>query len=120
MDRSTALMTLVEGSIFHATTPNGASFICLVTSVANGQIWPRRVTTQEQLVFDRATGTAEISGNPVACTIHSTAPLPTKIHEALLQLDRRYGAGDDPRLRPGGDRRFAVRWQVLAGRSVMI
>jgi hypothetical protein len=99
MDRSTALKALVEGSIFHATTPNGASFICLVTLVANSQIWARRVTTQEQLVFDRATGIAEISDNSVACTIDSTAPLPANIHEVLLQLDRRYGTGDDPRLR---------------------
>jgi hypothetical protein len=49
MNRSIALMTLTEGNIFHATTPNGASFICLVTSVAKSQIWARRVTTQEQL-----------------------------------------------------------------------
>jgi hypothetical protein len=99
MDRSTALMSLVEGSIIHATTPNGASYICLVTLIANGQIWARRVTTQEQLGFDRATGIAEVGDDSVMCTIDSTAPLPTDIHEVLLQLDRRYGAGDDPRLR---------------------
>jgi hypothetical protein len=98
-DRSTALMALSEGDIFHATTPNGASFICLVTSVANGQICARRVTTQEQLAFDRATGIAEIGDDSVACTIDSIAPSPAKVREVLLQLDQRYGAGDDPRLR---------------------
>src|SRR3954469_16570190 len=99
VDRSTALKALVEASIFHATTPNGASFICLVTLVANGQIWARRVTTQEHLVFDLTTGLAEISDNSVVCTIDTTAPLPANIHEVLLKLDRRYGAGEDSRLR---------------------
>jgi len=99
MDRSTALMALAEGDIFHATTPNGASFICLVTSVANSQICARRVTTQEQLVFDRVAGIAEIGDTSAACTIDSVAPLPVEIREVMLQLDRRYGAGDDPRLR---------------------
>jgi hypothetical protein len=99
MDRSTALMALVEGSIFHALAPNGASAICLVTLIANGQIWARRVTTQEQFVFDRATGTADIGDDSVGYTIDSTAPLPGEIRKVLLQLDRRYGAEDDPRLR---------------------
>jgi hypothetical protein len=35
----------------------------------------------------------------VACTIDSIAPLPTEIREVMVQLDRRYGEGDDPRLR---------------------
>jgi hypothetical protein len=87
MNRSLALMTLTEGNIFHATTPNGASFICLVTSVAKSQIWARRVTTQEQLVFDRAAGIAEIGDTSVACTIDSIAPLPTEIREVMVQLD---------------------------------
>jgi hypothetical protein len=65
MDRSAALMVLVEGSIFHATTPNGASCICLVTSVANGQIGARRITTQKQLAFNRTTGIAKIGDGSV-------------------------------------------------------
>jgi hypothetical protein len=99
MDRRTALMALVEGSVFHATTSNGASCICLVTLIANGQISARRITPQEQLVFDRESGLAEIGDDSVVCTIDSIAPLPTDIHEVLLQLDRRYGVGDDLRLR---------------------
>jgi hypothetical protein len=99
MDRRTALVALAKGDIFHAMTPNGASFICLVTSVANSQICARRVTTQEQLAFDRVAGIADVGDGSVACTIDSVAPLPVDIREVVLQLDRRYGAGDDPRLR---------------------
>jgi len=99
LDRSTTLIALAEGDIFHAATPNGASFICLVTSVANSQIFARRVTTQEQFVFDRVAGIAEIGDGSAVCTIDSVVPLPVEIREVILQLDRRYGAGDDPRLR---------------------
>ena len=99
MDRSSALMALGDGDIFHATTPNGASYICLVTSVANNEIYARRVTTQEKLVFDRAAGVAEIGQGPVPCTIDSIAQLPAELREVLLKFDLRYGAGDDSRLR---------------------
>jgi hypothetical protein len=98
MDRSSALLALGDGDIFHATAHNGASYICLVTSVANNGIYARRVTTQEKLVFDRAAG-AEIAEASVPCTIDSIAPLPAEVRDVLLQLDRRYGAADDSRLR---------------------
>ena len=99
MDRNIALMALVEGSIFHATTPNGASCICLVNSITDNEIGTTRITTQEKFVFDRATGTAEVGDDLAVCTIDSLAPLPAEIHEVLLQLDRRYGNGDNPALR---------------------
>ncbi|MCP3391233.1 hypothetical protein NLM27_20825 [Bradyrhizobium sp. CCGB12] len=99
MDHSTALTTLVEGNIFQASFPNGASCICLVNSIADDEIRATRITTQEKFVFDRATGAAVIGDGLAVCTINSIAPLPAEIHETLLQLDRRYGSGDYPTLR---------------------
>jgi hypothetical protein len=98
VNRSIALTALVEGSVFRATTPNGASYICLVNSTSDNKIRATRITTQEKLVFDRSTGTAEISADEVVCTIDSIAPLPTEVYDILLRLDRRYGHGDDPAL----------------------
>jgi hypothetical protein len=99
MDHNPALTALVEGNIFHATFPNGASCICLVNSIADDEIRATRITTQEKFFFDRATGTAVVGDDLAVCTINSIAPLPTEIHEVMLRLDRRYGAGEDPRLR---------------------
>ena len=96
MDRGKALSALAEGSIFHATTPNGASCICLVNSITDNEIRATRITTQEKFVFDRVTGTAEIGDDLAVCAIDSLAPLPADVHEVLLQLYRRYGSGDDP------------------------
>ena len=55
-DRKPLLAKLDVGDIFHAEYPNGAKCICLVLSVNDATIDARRVTSQENLEFDRQTG----------------------------------------------------------------
>ena len=55
-DRETALRSLAMGDIFHGRSPNGASLVCLITSVNDSTIYARRITTQDDLKFDRRTG----------------------------------------------------------------
>ena len=112
MDRSTALIALAEGNIFHATTPNGASFICLVTSV-NSQICARRVTTQEQFVFDRVAGIAEIGDASAPGTIDSVAPLPVEIRQVHAATRPEIRSGRRSSTAEEGNRRAGVRWRVL-------
>jgi hypothetical protein len=89
-NRETALRNLAIGDIFHASAPNGASIVCLVTSVDPNKISARRIHTQENLEFDRQTGIE--SGNAsVHSRIDSVAPLPPDVHEVFLSMDRKYG-----------------------------
>ena len=88
------LSRLVVGDIFHAKCPNGASFICLVEAVTDDRILARRVTTQDNVEFDRNTGTT--LENEVPCTIDSIAPLPLEIHNIMLGLDRKMRLQRDP------------------------
>jgi hypothetical protein len=95
-DRKTALGKLAVGDIFHAESPNGASLICLVTSVTETTIQARTVTTQRHLEFDRQTGIAEYGDEPIICTVDSTAPLPVEIHNVMLGIDRKFRLEQDP------------------------
>ena len=95
-ERADAIEKLTVGDIFHAESPNGASLICLVTSVTKATILARTVTTQRNYEFDRQTGIAESGAERVPCTIDSVARLPAAMHDALLELDRRYRLGSDP------------------------
>ncbi len=90
-DRETALGKVDVGDIFHARSPNGASLVCLATSVSETTIHARRITTQEDVQFDRKTGVASGIG-AVQSRIDSVAPLPADIHDVLVELDRKYGA----------------------------
>jgi hypothetical protein len=49
---------LLVGDIFHASTPNGASLICLTTVVMDATIQGGTVTHQMHPGFDRETGIA--------------------------------------------------------------
>ncbi|CAN5917025.1 hypothetical protein BH11PSE3_BH11PSE3_37080 [soil metagenome] len=89
IDRKSALRRLVVGDICHGTCPNGASLICLVEAVTDDRIEARRVTTQDHVVFDRATGLTLPIDDHAGCTIDSIAPLPVAIHNVMLGLDRR-------------------------------
>jgi hypothetical protein len=92
-DRQALLHGLSVGDIFHAGRPDGASFICLVFSVTDTTIGARRITTQHYLEFDWVTGIGADEGRiPV---IDSVKPLPAEFHQAMLELDRRYGSGQD-------------------------
>ncbi len=90
VDRKTALEGLSVGDIFHAESPNGASLICLVEYVTNTTINARTVTTQKHLEFDRRTGIADLGGEAVPCVVDSVAPLPVDIHNAMLDIDRKF------------------------------
>jgi hypothetical protein len=89
-DRRTLLAKLDIGDIFHAESPSGASLICLVLSVDQTTIRARRVTTQENLEFDRRTGVTISDDEEVPCVIDSVASLPAEIHNVFLELDQKY------------------------------
>lgn len=94
-DRETALRTIGVGNIFHARSPNGASLVCLVTSVSINTIYARRITTQEDLEFDRQTG-IESGKERILSRIDSVAPLPADVHDVFVELDRKYRIERDP------------------------
>lgn len=88
-DRETALRRLAAGDIFHGRSPNGASLVCLVTSVTESTIGARRITTQDELAFDRQTG---VEIGDVRSRIDCVAPFPPDIRDIFLALDRKYRA----------------------------
>jgi hypothetical protein len=88
-DRETALRSLAVGDIFHGRSPNGASLVCLVTSVTESTIRARRVTTQDDIEFDRQNG---IELGDVRSRIDCVEPFPADIHDVFLELDRKYQA----------------------------
>jgi hypothetical protein len=90
-DRKSLIGNLGVGDIFHAEYPNGASCVCLVLSVNDATIQARRVTTQENLEFDRQTGVEKANDEPLG-VINSVMPLPAEIHDIFLALDKKYGA----------------------------
>jgi hypothetical protein len=90
---------LSVGDIFHATcASSGASLICLIEAIEADKIVSRRVTTQDQVEFEIATGVALPVTRKDRCLIDSVTPLPPEIHDALLGLDRRMRSpdGDKP------------------------
>jgi len=93
-----ALALLSVGDICHAAALSNASVILLVTKTDAGRIFARRVTTQQEVIFDRSTGQAvepqEAAG---AVWIDCLEPLPDAHRNALTGLDRRYrlARGDD-------------------------
>jgi len=80
---------LAVGDIFHASCPSKASFICLVEEVTNERIASRRITTQEHVDFELATGLTLPRSDEVRCRIDSIAPVPVAIHNVLLGLERK-------------------------------
>ncbi|MGH7153590.1 MAG: hypothetical protein ACREF3_06640 [Acetobacteraceae bacterium] len=88
--REAAFVNLAVGDIFHAESPNGASLLCLVTSLTDASIQARTVTTQICLQFDRRTGIAEWGNHSVPCTIDSIAPLPADIRDIVLGIDVKF------------------------------
>jgi hypothetical protein len=94
--RETAIENIAVGDIFHATSPNGASLICLALEVTDETIGSQTLTSMYELKFDRKTGTAErdFHGEKVVCTIDSVAPLPDDFKETLLAMYRAYLSED--------------------------
>jgi len=98
--REAAIRSIAVGDLFHATSPNGASLICLALSVTDTTIVSRTVTSIYDLEFDRATGVVErdFHGERVRCTIDSIAPLPQDYKKTLIELHRVFSTkteGDD-------------------------
>lgn len=87
-ERESALQRLSVGDIFHARASNGASLVCLVTSVSGGRIFARRIHTQEEVEFDQQSG---FEAGSVHTRIDSVAPPPAEISKVLLDQDRKYG-----------------------------
>jgi hypothetical protein len=85
--RQQILRNLVAGDLFHATSTNGASILCIATGIGETTINARRLLVFEYLSFDRVTGNADGS------VIDSVAPLPIDIHNVLMSLDRRHRLG---------------------------
>ena len=86
IDREDAIRNLAIGDIFHAHAPNGASLVCLVTSLSESRICARRIPTQEDLEFDRRTG---VEIGPIRSRIDSVAPLPEDIYQIFVAMDRK-------------------------------
>jgi hypothetical protein len=94
-ERRRILSKLTVGDIFHASGSAGASLICLIVEVTASSIKARRVTTQEDLEFDRETG-LERCHNETASEIDSVAPLPPDILNTVLGIDRKFRLLQDP------------------------
>src|SRR5580704_5038031 len=91
LDRKSLLARLTVGDIFHAVAPNGASCVCRVLSANDATIHARRMTTQEDLEFNRQTGVEKAGDGEALAVIDSVAPLPPEIHNIFLALERKYG-----------------------------
>ena len=96
-NREAEVRSIAVGDLFHATSPNGASLICLALKVTDATILSHTITSVYDLSFDRSTGIAErdFDVEHVACTIDSVAPLPDDFKETLIALYRAYQRKDD-------------------------
>jgi hypothetical protein len=90
INRSTCLSKLCVGDIFHAEYPNGASCICLVLSVDDATIHAKRITTQQNLLFNRRTGVEEDANGEPEAVIDSVTPLPPEVHNTFLEMNKKY------------------------------
>lgn len=95
-EREYAIRSIAAGDIFHATSPNGASLICLALEVTDMVIVSQTITSMYELNFDRQTGIAErdFHGEHVVCTIDSVAPLPDDFKETLIAMYRVHSRED--------------------------
>lgn len=91
-DRESLIRRLSVGNIFHAEYPNGASCICLVLAVNAHEISVRRITTQENLIFDRLTGIEKDVHAEALAVMDSVAPLPQDVFEVFLDMDKKFMA----------------------------
>lgn len=95
-DRAELVGRLSPGDIFHANSPaTGASLICLALSVSDAHVHAKTVTTQVHFDFDRTTGIAISREMRNRCTIDSVAPLPSDVHEVMLEIDKKFTHGPD-------------------------
>jgi hypothetical protein len=86
-----AIGNLTVGDIFHAASPNGERWICLVTSVTETTVQARSAVNDLLFEFDRQTGTgfAMWRDRKTPCAIYAMDPLPEDIHNIILEMDRK-------------------------------
>jgi len=96
--REKALRSIKIGDLFNAEGDHGGPLICLATSITETTVYARTITHQWDFKFDRRTGLGKEDKYSIGGRINSIEPLPSDIYEALIGLDRRYRAGDDPKL----------------------
>src|ERR1700730_4633000 len=89
-NRETLICNLDVGDIFHAEYPNGASCVCRVLSLNDATLYARRMTTQENLEFDRHTGIERVNDGQAQAVMNSVAPLPPEIRNVFLGIERKY------------------------------
>lgn len=94
-NREALIRNIKVGDIFHAEGTNGASLLCLATSISEATIRARRLLVPEEIKFDRVTG-LEITSRDAKSPIDSVAPLPADIREVLEKLDYRYNNNPNP------------------------
>lgn len=90
MDRKTLTSDLDIGDTFHAAYPNGASCVCVVLSVNGNVIHAKRMTTQEDIDFDRETGVEKCPDGEAKAVMNSIEQLPPDIRDTLFGLYRKY------------------------------
>ena len=101
---------LAAGDIFHAACPGNASYICLVEAVADDRIVSRRITTQERVDFELATGLTLPADDEVRCRIDSIAPLPVPVHNVMLGLERKMRLCRGEKVRLSEEEKDALRF----------
>jgi len=104
------LRRLTVGDIFHASCPSDASYICLVEAIADDRIVSRRITTQEHVDFELATGLTLPANDEVRCRIDSIAPLPVPIHNTMLGLERKMRLCCGEKVRLNEEEKDALRF----------
>jgi len=112
LNRESALEGIAVGDIFHATTPNNASLICLALKVTGTTIFSRTIGSFYEIDFGRRTGVAErdFHGESVRCVVDSVACLPAHVRKALMELYRE--RSDSPRKEQ--PKMSKAQWQALA------
>jgi hypothetical protein len=121
--RADSLAKISTGDVFHATSPNGASLICLALDAADTTINSETITSVYALKFDRKTGIAEqdFHGETVTCTIDSVARLPEGIEKMLINLHcacSRKDESDEPKLREAEHRALIFAAQYFPAHPI--
>jgi hypothetical protein len=123
ISRADSLAKISTGDVFHATSPNGASLICLALDVADTAIISETVTSVYALEFDRKTGIAErdFHGETVTCTIDSVARVPEGIEKVLIDLHcacSQKDESDEPKLRDAEHRALIFAAQYFPAHPI--
>ena len=86
-DRESTLRNLAVGNIFHARSPKWGEPGLPRHGVDDGTIYARRIHTQDNVRFDRATGLRLPSART---KIDCVTPFPRDIDNTFREMDRKY------------------------------